>query len=387
MKSKQDIEKELRQKFWELQKKQNSQKPFSQEFLTGATYHKGIDSDWNNFVNEVDKGQELTLFISSEDNQNEQKINCHNWTFPFAVEIRGNFNEIAFTSSIFKKGISTTTSFVGRTNFSQSKFTAGASFNGEFVEANFTYAEFTNYVSFVGVNFHSVARFELCTFARCNVSFLQSSFLENAWFNYLDVRGKTNFRFEYCEFRGRFDFSNRHRPEDGSEITRISLDGSEFLKTVLFRQEKSNDFRSLIIGEMSFVGAIFREPLAIRFLNLRNPPNLSKSYLLDTKKLSVMSESWEINDGICEQKILSVDESKFRFLKKYFAEQGNHFKEQEYFAYEMMAHEKLLRARVFSFFEVKKNFRAWFKNLSELVLFFTYKLISNFGMSWARPLF
>ena len=377
----------LRKKFWELQEKQSSKEPFLQEFFTGATYCEGIDSDWNNFVCGVDKSLELTLLIFSEDNKSGQKINCHKWVFPFAVEIRGIFGKIAFTESVFENGLSTTDSFEGGVNFSQSKFIKGASFNGKLLEeANFMYAEFFGYANFVGVDFESVARFELCTFVDCNMYFLESSFLKNTHFNSVDVRGKTNFRFEYCQFHGLFNFNTRHKPEEGSEITSISLVGSEFLKTAIFTQEKSGDFKPLVVGIIDAAGAIFREPLVIRFLNLKNPPDLSRAYFLDTKKLSLTEGSWEDNGKIDERKVFSNDEPKFRFLKKYFAEQGNHFKEQEYFSYEMMARKELLRSKVFSWSEMKKDFYGWLKNLSEFVLFFAYKLTSNFGMSWIRPL-
>ncbi len=68
-------------------------------------------------------------------------------------------------------------------------------------------------------------------------------------------------------------------------------------------------------------------------------------------------------------KISKDDEAKFRFLKKYFAEQGNHFKEQQYFSYEMMAREQGL--------EVEGG--------SDLFLFKCYKWFSDFGMSVGLP--
>ena len=213
------------------------------------------------------------------------------------------------------------------------------------------------------------------------MNFFVSVFLENVWFSLVKISGHTGFKFEGCEFRGRFDFSALGDSNSNSEITEISLAESEFLKTVLFRQQLSDNLKFIGVNGINFTGAIFREPLVIKLPNPKKSPDFSKSYLLDTKKLSI-NESWEVK----EDEIEKDDESKFRFLKKYFAEQGNHFKEQEYFSYEMMARKELLRSKVFSWSEMKKDFYGWLKNLSEFVLFFAYKLTSNFGMSCIRPL-
>ncbi len=374
-----NLEKDLQEKFWELQKKQSSQKPFSQEFFTGANYYKGIDSEWNKFVDEIDSIHELTLYIHAE---RGQSISCHAWIFPCKIQIGGGFDKLIFTASTFKNEIVTTTGFVGKADFSCSTFTKGASFCGEFLEAIFTQTKFINSsITFFGVSFKSAARFPSCVFENCQVNFFVSVFLENVWFSLVKISGHTGFKFEGCEFRGRFDFSALGDSNSNSEITEISLAESEFLKTVLFRQQLSDNLKFIGVNGINFTGAIFREPLVIKLPNPKKSPDFSKSYLLDTKKLSI-NESWEVK----EDEIEKDDESKFRFLKKYFAEQGNHFKEQEYFSYEMMARKELLRSKVFSWSEMKKDFYGWLKNLSEFVLFFAYKLTSNFGMSWIRPL-
>jgi len=408
---KKELEEVLQKKFWELQEKQSSKKPFSQELLTGANYYKGIDSEWNEFVSKIDAIQELTLLVDAEHNKkNGQKINCHAWVFPCAVQIRGAFNEVIFTSSIFKQNVVTTHGFAGKANFHCAEFAGGVGFNGKFLEANFASAKFVNsLVSFVGVRFEAVARFSFCLFKNSRLKFVQSVFLENAWFSLIEISGKTTFEFEECEFQDRFDFSTQDKLEDDSEIINISLERSEFLKTVLFRQEKSKNSRFVEVYDMNFSGVIFREPLVIRFSNLRNSPDLSKAYLLDIKKLSLIEESWEIDGKIDEQKILPTDEPKFRFLKKYFAEQCNHSKEQQYFSYEMEAKRKVLLKetkisylgsllkklkiypKLVSIFLKKLEFKFaslanWLKNLSEFILFFAYKLTSNFGMSYFRPL-
>ena len=114
-----NLEKDLQEKFWELQKKQSSQKPFSQEFFTGANYYKGIDSEWNKFVDEIDSIHELTLYIHAE---RGQSISCHAWIFPCKIQIGGGFDKLIFTASTFKNEIVTTTGFVGKADFSCSTF-------------------------------------------------------------------------------------------------------------------------------------------------------------------------------------------------------------------------------------------------------------------------
>lgn len=238
-------------------------------------------------------------------------------------------------------------------------------------------------------------------------------FLESVFFG--------NFESDIVEFFNTHFFGGLQMSHYTDCITRnIKFFGGAFGKTAIFIEQK---FDSFVMLDPSFEGDVELDFLRTDFskkvllagrrffrdsrygrcnlilrdaifdcsfvcsLKLKECPDFSKSSFLRGK---IIEETWQIDeDKIGKKQSYSLidDESKFRFLKKYFAEQGNHFKEQQYFSYEMMAHEKLLRTKVFSFSEIKNNFCTWLKNLSEMVLFSAYKLISNFGMSWARPLF
>ena len=56
-----------------------------------------------------------------------------------------------------------------------------------------------------------------------------------------------------------------------------------------------------------------------------------------------IEETWLKNGETIKNSLIKAgDEAKFRFFKKYFSNQGNHFKEKEYFSYEMTTKQKSL---------------------------------------------
>jgi len=195
-------------------------------------------------------------------------------------------------------------------------------------------------VTFCGTYLDDEIDFFLAKFAK-NVSILGVKFGKNA-----------KLRFTRSTFSG--DHFELHSHEGSSPVKEIYLDGAVF-----------------------YCPAVFD-------LKFESCPDFSKAHFLSKV---IINETW-LNEGetIKDSEINDGDEAKFRFFKKYFAEQGNHFKELEYFSYEMSAHEKLLWSKIFSGSEIKKNFYVWLKNFSEFALFFAYKWMSNFGMSWIRPL-
>lgn len=401
------LEEKIRRKFWDLQNSQQQRiadEENEYDIKKRSAIYSGeqvfpveryrreicsaICSEWNKFCEEfvVKEIEGLTLLIDAKDAKEETPaINCCNWIFHFKVEIRGAFGKTSFTGSIFKSEISTSYGFVAMVNFAGAKFYEGIIFNGVLLEADFACAEFFELASFCSVSFESFARFSCCRFENCKVVFQHSKCAKEIYFDAIKVAKKVSFEFTESKFLDEFHFYTAADFMDGSEITKIDLSGSEFEKTTLFRQELSSNGRFVGVGNLMLRATIFRELLTIKFQHLEICPDFSKSDLLDIKKLSLNEKSWEKNDEISQQEITEDDEEKFRFLKKYFAEQGNHFKEQEYFSYEMKAHQKELLSRVFSrgIFPII----SWLRNLFELLLFFAYKLTSNFGMSWVRPAF
>lgn len=217
------------------------------------------------------------------------------------------------------------------------------------------------------------------------VKFVATSFLGGLYMPHHQTCKVKNIKFEDCCFgksssfmKQKFESFEMFDSRFGNDVKLIFKIAEFSEKVLLIDRDLNLSTQGLSVCELDLEHAIFDCSLTCS-LKLKKCPDFSKSSLLRSK---IIEETWQIN----EQEISHEDKPKFRFLKKYFAEQGNHFKEQEYFSYEMASHEKLLRSRVFSCFEIEKNFYVWFKNISELFLFFVYKWTSNFGMSWVRPL-
>ena len=398
----------IKKKFWELQDEQAVKKPSAQRFIPGpnfmhsfANYYKESHSKWVDFNQEIkaeieDSNTEVVLFVGDK-NKKIASVGCNQWLFPYRVEVRGAYAEANFVSSVFKKGFSVIGSDVGSNfNFSEAEFHGEVSFIGNLNRLNFGGAKFIDCGSifFRGAVFNSNAEFSGCRLENSDMLFCQSNFFKMANFCHLEISGRVGFRFLQCNFHDSFEFYTPNKFKEGSSIAEINLSDSEFFKSVLFRQEFSTQSRYIKIGNLALSGTIFREPFVLKFFDLERCPDFSKSYLLDIKKLSLNEEAWVVD----ERSIEPDDEPKFRFLKKYFAEQGNHFKEREYFSYEMRAAEKM-RLRKLQFSNPKTKIFAkdlgvigltifkWAQDYLELILFKIYKWTSGYGASIFLPSF
>jgi hypothetical protein len=367
----------IKKKFWELQDEQAAKKPSAQRSLiwvdsadSAADYYKDSLLSWDAFNEEIKKEidestAEVRLFVNKG---GAAVINCNGWSFPYKVEVGGVANKISFVSSVFKKGISVTKSDVVRMlNFYDAEFRGEVSFNGNLGESNFVSTKFVDCQSvyFSEVDFNSDAMFQRCYFKNSEPIFQGSNFFKSANFRHLTISGRAFFKFVQCNFYSSFDFYIWTSSEGEALIEEIDLTGSEFFKSVLFHQVTLRGLESVKIANVFLSGTIFREPFVLKFSDLKICPDFSETYLLDVKKLSLNEGAWRVD----ERKIESSDEPKFRFLKKYFAEQGNHFKEREYFSYEMRAREKKLSL----------------EGGADLFLFKCYKWLSEFGMSVSLP--
>ena len=180
------------------------------------------------------------------------------------------------------------------------------------------------------------------------------------------------------------------------------------------------------IKDFSTEHTIFEAPVLID-LPFENCPDFSKCRFLKTV---IIEETWTTKNIENEFEAVKTGaaykfekmENKFRFFKTYFAGVGNHFKEIEYFKYEMHAKQARLKnatlaptspeplksnwfkhfpSKVIAWFKclpskVKTWFRhlpskfiAWFKCLSsaEYLLFALYKWSSDYGTSPARSFY
>ncbi len=308
-----------------------------QKFMDSGGDGASEGREWNEFVKQYQPDSILRISAFQI-----PRISCFfssgGWKFPFKVKLSGKFEYVNFDNSQFEKEFDSSwaefsectfrsTIFYERGNFNFSKFSKKACFDGAVFkkDAHFFYAKVSGEMTFCGAKFDGEAVFAEIEFGKD---------LENI----------------------------------------LLMDGAKFGETVYlinFSYQSKKYEGSLKSFSLDRVN--FNAPTTID-LKLEKCPDFSKCHFL---KKVVIEESWQID----EQKIDSEDEPKFRFLKKYFAEQGNHFKEQEYFSHEMSARKELLSRR----FKENKLSCAWFKNLSELALFFVYKWTSNFGMSWVRP--
>lgn len=321
--------------------KQNLEQEIAEKFKL----HENSLENWNSFVNKfynecktrypkIFKTKEdlktLNLIIGITD-RGDIWINDFEFYFSVSFKKAVQIDFIDFyKTKFFGKVDLTSKEFRGRTFFQETSFGSGVEFHN---------SAFVTDVTFAGTYLDGEIDFFLAKFAK-NVSILGVKFGKN-----------TKLRFTRSTFSG--DHFEIHSHEGSNPVKEIHLDG-----------------------------AVFHCP-AVFDLKFESCPDFSKAHFLSKV---IINETW-LNEGqtIGDSEIKAEHENKFRFLKKYFSDQGNHFKEQEYFGYEMMARNKSLRAKVFSFLEIK-NFRSWFKNVSELVLFSAYKATSNFGMSWVRPL-
>ena len=401
----------IKKKFWELQDEQAAKKPPAQRTPSKKVfasepnvvhnvphYCEESRSKWVDFNQEIKaeieaSNTEVALLVGDKE---IAIVDCNQWLFPYRVEVRDVYAEANFVSSVFNKGFSVRDNDVGNNfNFSEAEFHGEVSFIGNLNRLNFGGAKFIDCgaIFFRGAVFNSNAEFSGCHLENSNMVFEQSKFFKMANFCYLEISGLVRFQFLQCNFHDLFEFYTSNKFKEGSSIAEIDLSGSEFFKSVLFRQNVSKQSRHVKIDNLALSGTIFREPFVLKFFDLERCPDFSKSYLLDIKKLSLNEEAWVVD----ERSIGPDDEAKFRFLKRYFADQGNHFKEREYFGYEMRATEMAKFKKLkFSDPRIKiltKDFAAfvgaifrWVQSFFELILFKIYKWTSGYGASIHRPI-
>ena len=188
------------------------------------------------------------------------------------------------------------------------------------------------------------------------------------------------------------------------DLSKAVFKGASAHFTKLLEEDK----KYLGLKEIKACHTIFECP-AIFDLKIQSCPDFSKTHF--TKYYSI-EETW-LEEGEEISEINKEDIEKFRFFKNYFKEKGNHFKENEYFSYEMKAVEKRkkhdLEHPQLTQKEPQKNkgffnFRRWkqrlalkrwklrcarlcsFKEWANLWLFRFYKNHSDYGMSISEPI-
>lgn len=375
-----ELEDELKKRFWEIHNSQFiTSKPLTalervlNNPLSSGSYVEeskfvSKKDDWNKFnklFSEQHKEHlhDLSLTIEAEPGH-QSSIHCSDWVFDFKVKMHGQFQEVKFAGAMLKNGLVAYNNFLGRVDFLCAIIHKEFSFTGaRFISSNFsgTYFGECN-ISFNGVEFNEEASFANIIFDRSAVLFDCSHFLKNTDFPWLRIEGEVIFCFKNCRLEQQFEFS----VDDESKglIKEIDLRGSIFDKRAEFLMGK--------VSKMNFEKSVFKEILALG-LDFSECPDFSKSYSLDKTKLSVQ-ETWKID----ERNIVADEEGKFRFLKSYFVSIGNHFKEHQYFSYEM--HAASLRIA-----NDLKN-QVTIKSFWDFVLFKLYYVLSNYGTSFARPL-
>jgi hypothetical protein len=377
---------DLKKKFISIHDEINAEKFRREEILKKMR-------EWNHLV-ESKKGLNFTLEIKEKDLKRKSLKLYRNesregeWHFPFPVLLKGIFEEIYIDGARFNAGLKIEGEFDEEYDKISSYFEVkNFYFNDVWVvkeflvrgakfleDVRFSGCRFDNCINKIRVNQVGMEYSDYGAWFKCNYFLKKSSF---------DVRlNKGNFSISDCEFYddaefsihdsasvilafNKFEKSFQFAVHSGC-IRLLRLSSSEFFgKALIYKIVKS----IAEVKEIEFDWAIFRDVLVIKIGGFTSAPNFPEANFIDSKKLSLNAESWEKNGKIDSNNIVMEDELKFRFLKKYFAEQGNHFKEQQYFSYEMMAREKKLK--------IEKG-REWW-------LFKIYKNLSNFGMSVGLP--
>lgn len=333
---------------WEEREKLESE--ITEKFIN-LLQGKINDEDWDKFVDKFFLKQKenypkifktkkdlevLNLTIDIADNGD---IFFNEREFYFRVSFKGdrlNFIDLNKTKFLGKVAM-TSKKFEGRTFFEETRFELGV----EFCNSNFT-----QNLTFIGSYFDDKVDFFMARFSK-NVLFAGSKFGKN-----------TKLLFNRSIFSGNY----------------FELHG----------------LKDNLVKEIDLDGAVFHCP-AVFNLKLESCPDFSKAHFLNK---FYIEETWLKNGETIKNSLIKAgDEAKFRFFKKYFSNQGNHFKEQEYFSYEMNARQKSLLQELkicknkdmVYFWRHPRKIINWLKTFLDFALFFAYKATSNFGMSWIRP--
>ncbi len=343
---------------------------------------KNTGEEWNNFIKESDLIESLSqvgFYIQ------RQNVRCKKWNFTFKIELGEENNSADFSNAIFKNSLSWFGWLRGfhEENLLQDRkiicnftsFEEGIILGGSYKVASFNrakfldgWADFSDGLGNYATRFLNSAEFYGAQFG-CPAYFSEVIFEGDAFFSGAKFKNSQPVNFRNSTFKKRAMF-------DGVEFdgTILTLDGSQFEGIAHFSQKKKVVVDGPYVGggvKISADYAIFESP-ALFDLNFSECPDFSKTRFL---KGVIIEDSWPTID---DSEIKSDDEGKFRFLKNYFAGIGNHFKEQQYFSYEMKAVECRKKER-----RPKKLFS---KERWELRLFRYYKIHSNYGLSITRPL-
>lgn len=242
-------------------------------------------------------------------------------------------------------------------------------FMGDFASTSFQGAVFHSDVVFESSRFHDHSCFHQTTFSKTadfeNVDFHQTA-------DFSDSNFKDFARFNRSKFFAGFDFSRSNCDKRldlrdiifarGSNIKCNFREANFYGDLVLTQNFDRNSKDYSEVSDFDISGAYFYSnfDLSLAFCSC---PELSEARLFGEK---FIRETWP---QISYSKITKDDVEKFRFFKNYFEKNGDHFKEREYFAYEMKAVEKR-----------KKEARE-----KDLWLFEVYKIFSDYGISILKP--
>jgi hypothetical protein len=339
------LSKEVETKFLDIQNKMVLGELFEDDHSNGGV-------EWNKFTQELFQRLKLehpSHFTTKEDlskiivtignagKANAKELNCGGfylaqWNFFFTMCFMGDFASTSFQNAVFHSDVSFQSSrFHDHSCFHQTTFSK---------TADFEFVDFHQTADFGQSHFKDFARFDTSKF------FAGFDFSRSNCDKRLDLRDiifpkgsniKCNFR--KANFYGdlvltqNFDCNSK----DYSEVSDFDISGAYFYSTF---------------------------DLSVAF---HSCPNFSESRLLGEK---FIKETWlERKEKISDSQIKKYDVEKFRFFKNYFEKNGNHFKEREYFAYEM----KAVEVR-------KKEARE-----KDLWLFEIYRIFSDYGISILKP--
>jgi len=257
------------------------------------------------------------------------------------------------------------TEFEGDVDFRYSKFLIGKDVNEDIMRPQrrrineFTNSKFKGYVSFSGSVFEG------------EVEFYLTKFEGGAHFNLESISGDIS--FFGATFKGEFRFgSSKHKDNI------LSFNQAVFSGKTVFASSKDSSGK---ISQFSTSNTIFEAPVLID-LPFKTAPDFSKTRFLKTV---IIEETWQNDESNVEKEFENIEhknletmENKCRFFKNYFSNIGNHFKEIEYFKYEMRARGERLKTK-----EGRKDLK---QNCLDYFLFLCYKKFSDHGTSVRRPL-
>lgn len=239
------------------------------------------------------------------------------------------FNVVAdFREVIFTKGVVFYYSrFLNLGDFQKAEF--GNKDTASISIASFRQTEFEGKVNFEETIFlnNTLADFSGAKFTGSVVLFTQNFYWRS--FNLFSLRQE----------RSLWSW-DRGRSLTEEDVAKVNEQYQVSRKSIIDDYYKRKKYKSVGgLKEIRVDRAIF-ECLAIFDLKFKSCPDFSKTHFL---KDVFIEETWsEIDD----KKIKPKDVEKFRFFKNYFKENGNHFKENEYFSYEMKAVEKAKRCEL-----------------------------------------